>query len=299
MPNKSIIPILKLHEEITHPDRAQNLPSCIVKIEDLLLANGKPNMRVVREIQDRGGLREFLDTSSQIIFSSIIPDLLLERINLDTYRYLNEEFQPEFYITPDGPTYSSCEKYSRDQIDLVLELTAKLMRKFPASTPIGLIKGCNFAQMDFHSDKLQELGVTQFCLHAGDCLCNAPIFAKDLIVDCGRSLAEKVPDLMIYGVGSRHYFQRFHYAKSFATNSHYMQTFKHQVIQGATWRSFKGDFTKKIVMKNFNYLRRLVELQSDTQELMAWVIDASNNECPDNVAEISSIDQRILKILEN
>ncbi|MGP8255073.1 MAG: hypothetical protein ACLQMU_05245 [Methanoregula sp.] len=290
---------MKLHEKITHPDRAQNLPSCIIKIEDFLLTNGKPNLRVIHEIRDSGGLREFLDTSSQIIFSSIIPDPLLERINLDTYRYLNEEFQPEFYITPDGPTYSSCKKYSRDQIDLVLELTAELMRQFPDSTPIGLIKGCNFAQMDFHSDKLRELGVSQFCLHAGDCLCNAPTYAKDLIVDCGRSLAEKVPDLMIYGVGSRHTFQRFHYAKKFATNSHYMQTFKHRVIQGATWTAFKGDFTKRIVMQNFNYLRRLVEQQSDTQEITAWITDASNDECSDEVSEISSIDRRILKILEN
>lgn len=289
---------MKLHEEITHPYREQRIPAYIVRIEDFLLTNGKPNMTVIKEIQGAGGLREFLNTSSKIIFTSVMPDRLLARINFDTYCYLFEEFQPELFITPDAPTYSSCRKYSRTQIELILDLTTKLMKRFPESIPIGLVKGYNFSQKDFHSDKLLELGLTQFCLYAGDCLTNAPVYARDLIVDCGRSLAEKVPHLMIYGVGSRYYFQRFHFAESYATNSHYMQTFKHKVIQGARWRNFRGEFTRSIAMKNFEYLRRLVEHQPGTQEITAWVTESVDAKCSDKVTEFSSIDQRILKVLE-
>lgn len=256
-------------------------------------------MRMIRDIKDAGGLREFLDTSSRIIFTFIMPDWLLERLTLDTCRYLFEEFQPDSYITMDAPTYAGCVKYSRTQIDLLLDHTAKLMRQFPGCVPIGLIKGCNSAQMGFHAYKLRELGVTRFCLHAGDCSYNAPVYAQDLIVDCGRSLAEKVPDLMVYGVGSKHLFRRFHFASSFATNSHYIQAINHMVIRGVTWTNFKGDFTKKIVMENFNYLRMIVEQQGSTQLITAWISDAADTKEFDKVIEGLTIDRRIVKILEN
>jgi hypothetical protein len=296
---KSLIPILKLRERKTHPDRSQHIQSSIVKIEELICSNGKPNMRMVQEIKDAGGLREFLDTSSRIIFTFIMPDYLLDRLKMDTCNYLFEEFQPDSYITMDAPTYAGCEKYSRTQIDLLVNHTAKLMRKFPDYIPIGLVKGCNSAQMCFHAFKLRELGVKQFCLHAGDCSYSAPIYAQDLIVDCGRSLAEKVPYLLIYGVGSKYHFQRFHFANSFATNSHYIQAVNHMVIRGTTWTNFKGKFTKRIVMENFNYLKRLVEKQGSTQQITKWVSEAVDNKQVDKFAGTLTLDRRIVKIMEN
>lgn len=299
MQKKSLIPILKLREKITHPDRLQRIPLSIVKMEELVLANGKPDMKFIGEIRGAGGLREYLKTSSKLIFSPILPDSTLGGMDFEVYSILFTEFQPDSYITPDAPTYTGCKKYSRDQIDIILELTEKMIKKFPECNPIGLIKGSNFPQMDFHSDKLRhDLGLSQFCLHAGDCLYNSPKYAKDRIVDYGRSLAEKGLDLMIYGVGSKHYFQRFHYASRFATNSHYMQAFNHKVVQGSTWTNFKGDFTKKIVMKNFNYLRKLVENPNDGQEITVWMAEAADTKQPNKISEISTVDQRILKILE-
>jgi len=299
MQKKSLKPIIKLRSDITYPDRSQHIPAFIVKIEELVLSNGKPNMRMIQDINDAGGLHEFLDTSGQVIFTFIMPDWLLERLTLDTCFYLFDEFQPDFYITMDAPTYAGCLRYSRNQIDLVLDHTVKMMRWFPDSVPIGLIKGGNFDQMDFHSHELRELGVTEFCLHAGDCSHDAPIYAQDLIVDSGRALAERVPQLMVYGVGSKRSFQRFHFANSFATNSHYIQTFNHRVIQGSTWTNFKGDFTKKIVIHNYEYLRRLVELKSDVREISEWASKTIADENLVKFSGASTLDQRIVKILEN
>lgn len=300
MANKKISPILKLHEKITHPDRSQSIPFSIIKMEDFLCSNGKLNSKIINDIKSAGGLREYLESSNKIAFSPIIPDDILGNMNLESYKVLFDEYQPEYYLTPDAPTYLGCEKKSRSKINQILDFTSSLIKIYPEYTPIGLVKGSNLIQMDFHTDQLlNEFSITHFCLHVGDCLYKTPIFAKDLIVDCGRLLSEKVPHLMIYGVGSKHYFQRFHFADSFATNSHYIQALNHKKISGATWVNFKGAVTREIVNQNFNYLRRLVEHTEGIQELTSWLTDLSSSEQTLSTRETLSIDQKIVKILEH
>jgi len=77
-----------------------------------------------------------------------------------------------------------------------------------------------------------------------------------------------------------------------------MQAFNHKVIRGATWMTFKEKPTKKIVMQNFDYLRRLVESQNDVRELSEWSPVSSKFKSSQHIAENTTLDQKILKILE-
>jgi len=240
-------------------------------MQEFLRENGQLNMSMIQKIRNAGGLHQYLNGVNQVILSPIMPDRLLLKIDFRTYVSLIEELSPDRYITPDGITYSGFIKYSRNQIELILDITSKLQDRFPELTPIGLVKGCTISQMDFHLDNLLERGITQICLHAGDFLYKESVYSCDQIVDFARYIREKVPYLIIYGVGSKHYFRRFHHADAFVTNSHYMQAFNHKRIQGAKWVHYKGKPTKDIVMKNYCYLRRLAEGQNDTHELTHWM----------------------------
>jgi hypothetical protein len=298
MDKKFLYPIIKFRSAETYPEKSQEIPAVVVRLQDFLQENGTPKTSEIQKVQRVGSLCEYLNFTGRIILSPIIPDSILEKINYDTYVYLIEALQPDQYITPDGPTYFRCTKVSRNQIELILGMTGKLLDRFPECIPIGLVKGSNLSQMDFHLDNLLELGLTQICLHAGDALYKEPHYAKDQVVDYARHIREKVPHLMIYGVGSKHYFRRFYFADSYATNSHFIQAFNHKVIRGATWVTFKGEPTREIIMQNFDYLRRLVESQNDIRKLSAWITVKSEAKSSERIAENTTLDRRILKILE-
>jgi hypothetical protein len=298
MKKKFLYPAIKFRSIETHLDKSQRIPAVIVKMQDFLCANGKPKMSALQKVERAGSLHEYLGVSGRIIISPIIPDPLLLRINCDTYSYLFEALQPDEFITPDGITYSGLIKRSRDQIDHILGITELLINRFPECTPIGLVKGCNLSQMDFHVDKLLELGITRVCLHAGDFLYKDSSYSKDQIIDFARYVREKVPFLMIYGVGSKHYFQRFYFADCYVTNSHFIQAFNHMVIRGVKWVNFKGKPTREIVMHNFEYLRNLVEQQSDVRELTEWMPVNVPENFNDPIIENASLDARITKIME-
>jgi hypothetical protein len=298
MDKKFLYPVVKFRSAVTHPDKSQAIPAIVVKMQDFLRENGEPKTSAIQKVQHAGNLHEYFGATGRIILSPIMPDHLLLNISYDTYAYLVEALQPDQIITPDGITYSGFTKFSRNQIDLVLGITEKLLDRFPECTPIGLVKGCNIPQMDFHLDKLLELGITQVCLHAGDFLYKESNYSKDQVIDFARYIREKVPFLMIYGVGSKHYFQRFHFANCYVTNSHFMQAFNHKVVHGATWVNFKGKPSKEIVMKNFEYLRRQVEHQNDVRDLSEWMTITSPVKPNEPIADHASRDARIMKILE-
>lgn len=271
MDKKYLCPVVKFRSALTYPDKSQAIPAVVVKMQDFLRENGTPKVSAIRRVECLGGLHEVLDYSGRVILSPIMPDSILMKINFETYAYLIETLQPDQYITPDCTTYTGFAEDSRNQIDHILEITIKLLDRFVDSAPIGLIKGSNLSQIDFHLENLLELGVNQFCLHAGDFLYKGSKHSKNQIIDFARYVREKVPYLMIYGVGSKHYFQRFNCADVYVTNSHFMQAFNHRVICGATWRNFKGKPTKEIVMRNFEYLRRIVEGQRNQWDLTTWM----------------------------
>ena len=298
MVKKYLYPVVKFRSAVTYPDKSQAISAIVVKMQDFLRENGKPKTSAIQKVQHTGSLHEYLGASGRIILSPIMPDPLLLNINYDTYAYLIEALQPDKIITPDGITYSGFIKFSRNQIDHILGITELLLDRFPECTPIGLVKGCNLSQMDFHLDKLHELGITQVCLHAGDFLYKESNYSRDQIIDFARYIREKVPFLMIYGVGSKHYFQRFYFADCYVTNSHFMQAFNHKVVHGATWVNFKGKPSKEIIMKNFEYLRRQVEYQNGVLDLSEWMTSTSPVKPNEKIADNTALASSIMKILE-
>jgi hypothetical protein len=296
MNKKILLPVVKFRSPETHPDKSHAVPAIIVKMQDFLRENGQLNMSAIQNIRDAGGLHKYLKGAGHIILSPIMPDRLLLKIDYQIYVSLIEELGPDRYITPDGITYNGFIKYSRNQIELILDITSKLLDRFPEYTPIGLVKGCDLSQMDFHLDNLLERGITQICLHAGDFLYKESGYSSDRIVGFTRYIREKVPYMMVYGVGSKHYFRRFHYADVYVTNSHYMQAFNHKRIQGTKWVNFKGKPTKEIVMKNFDYLRRLAEGQCDNRDLTEWVPNTPVITMAEPIPNNTVIKTRILKI---
>ena len=265
-------------------------------MQELLLIDGKPNVRLIQEIKASGGLHKYLDYFGCIILSPIMPDSLLKLINFDTYEYILEELKPDQYLSPDGSTYNGFISYSHDQIKQILELTEKLVVRFPDITIIGLIKGCTLKQMEYHLERMIELGINKFCLHAGDFLHNGSKYSKSQIISYAREIRKKVPYLMIYGIGSKFYFQRFHHANAFVTNSHFIQGFNHMVICGVTWTNFKGEVTNEIIMKNFGYLQNQVEVQDNQCDLTKWISCLSDAKMGESTIRIV-VENKMMKVL--
>jgi hypothetical protein len=267
---KYLYPIVKFRSAETYPDRLHDVSAVVVRMQEFLLENGKPNLSALKKVERAGSLHESLDFSGRIILSSIMPDRILLKINYETYEFLTDILQPDQQITPDGITYSEFIKLARSQINHILGITEKLLNHFPEIIPIGLVKGSNLSQRDFHLDKLLDLGISHICFHAGDFLYRESDYSKDQAVRLANYIHEKVPQLTIYGVGSSLNFHRFNFANSFITNSHYVQAFNHKKICGNNWVNFREKPTKEIVMNNFEHLQRVVNRTNSQRDFTEW-----------------------------
>lgn len=253
------------------------------KDERFYFKNGTINHTIIKKIDAAGGLHKYLNFAGPIILSSIMRDEILDSCVCDTYIYLIKHLKPEYYLTPDGYTYRGYKIDSQSQIEKILGLTKILLRDCPGSEPIGLIKGCDHYQLDFHLAKLQELGIKRFCFHAGDFLYKESDYSKTQAAVFAKLLKEKGIYLIIYGIGSNTNFRKFHFADAFITNSHFMQAFNHRHIPGSMWITFKGKPNQDRIMENLRYLLRLINPPKDTSRLSTWL----STEIIDNIDRLS------------
>lgn len=271
MNQNRVFPVIKIHEKHTHLNESDGVNIIIVRMRDFVFKNGTPNYKLIDKILIAGGLHKYLNFYGTIIFSSIMHDDVLSQCTCETYAYLINTLKPDQYLTPDGTTYIGKVKKSRNQINKILDITEKLLKLCPKSQPIGLIKGASLSQIDFHINRLKGLGINQFCFHAGDFLYKESIYSQNLAVKFSKHIRMKVPHLMIYGIGSKSNFQKFHFADSYVTNSHFIQAFNHRTIMGVVWVRIKNKPSRLNILRNFNYIKSFLECVGGQTDLLKWI----------------------------
>ncbi len=273
--SKSLIPVIKLAEPITHaPMKEAHCKKVVVKLQDLLSKNGKAFNSRFNSIVAAGGLHNFLGFEGEIILSTIMRDYAIFGCTSSTYVDAVNLLGPDCYFTPDGETYEGERFTSQSEINRVLEETNEVIRNCPGSRPIGLVKGSNAWQVTNHALVLREFGVRQFALHAGDFLCRGNEQAIFRALQYGKLIKQNVPSLLLYGVGSLRHFRKFFFADAFVTQSHFVQAFNGKRFDGVRWKHFNGNPTGEIVLNNFrNIEQSLEELSLNSGGLKKWVAE--------------------------
>jgi len=270
-PIKFIMPTIKLKEEMTYPNSIDfKCPGVVIRLQDLLSADGHRLTPLFWEIVSNGGIHDFLRFDRTVILSSIMKDQMILGCSKETYRKAIGGLQPDYYITPDGETYQGEKNISAYEIRRICNDTLFLMRNCGDCKPIGLVKGCNLNQIIYHTRQLSDLGIDIFLFHAGPfldaktllCLNNARIFFNAI-----RNLA---PRLLIYGIGARDHLKLFISADGYITNSHYMAAFKRLRLTNGKWEKDKKTPTIDLIDHNLHEIEKcLLNIQS-SERIERW-----------------------------
>lgn len=269
---RMLFPVVKLREEETFaPWEETTCPAVVVKTEDLVNPSGRTVQPIVERIKNSGGIHPFLNFNGNVILSSIMRDKTIAGLTAESYAQLINILKPNYYLTPDGETYEGKEHSSALEISRVTNETEYLLQHCPKSTPIGLVKGCNVAQVAGHTNKLLSLGIELFAFHTGDFLCRGSKQDINTAARFVKTIRTKVPWMMIYGCGSRVHFNRFWQVDGFVTQSHFVNAYYHQRMIDSTWVHFNGKVTRSTIMSSLSALDELL-IELETQPgLMPWM----------------------------
>jgi hypothetical protein len=230
----------------------------IIKAQPLISRDGRSITPLFRQICDEGGIHNHLDFDGYVILSSIMPDRAIAGLTDELYAEVIDAIGVNTYITPDGETYLGETVLSAYEVFRVLDLTESLLKLCPTIPPVGLVKGCTLEQIRYHATSLQDLGVERYCFHMGDFF-----RGSHATIDVGMKFASTirtiVPELIIYGVGSRRYINALRFADGFATQSHYVKAFYGYKYGGAGWvRAPRRVITRDLIMYNLSGIDRIV-----------------------------------------
>lgn len=276
-PSPFLSPVIKLGEEMTyHPWIATSAPIIVIKAQDLLSKDGFSYTFLFEKIRHAGGLHQYLQFDGIIILSSIMRDQTIFGFPHSSYASMINALKPDYYITPDGETYFDEESLSVFEIQRTLRDTSRLLKGCPSSRPIGLVKGCTLTQIEEHIDLLSQLGIRTFVFHAGDYLYRGDEREIDFAKRSALSIRRNVPRLLIYGVGSAHYFSIFNYADGFITQSHFINAFNGKRMLNGKWVPSRGPVGQEGLMGNLHALDAIVKRMRAQKHLRGWNTTANN-----------------------
>lgn len=233
-----VVPIVKLTEKMTYdPWNYVCCNSCVIKIQDLVSKNGTHTNKIYQLIVDGGGIHDYFGWDGHIVLSSIAPDETIFGLSIELYAEIIGDLKPNSYLTPDGETYlgKSNSKISTLEIERIIDDTEYLVKDSTSASPIGLVKGNDLNQIEYHTSFLLEKGMEKFCFHAGDYLYNGSSSTINNGIKFQSAIRKHVPHLMSYGVGSYHSMKQFSQADEFITQSHYTRSFYGEYLVNGKW----------------------------------------------------------------
>jgi len=268
-----LYPVIKIDEPMTHaPWREIDCTGVVIKAQDLLSQSGLKTNTYYDSIKKAGGIREYLGCEVEVILSSIMPDKMIYGHSIEAYANIIDILHPDYYYTPDGETYLSEGRLSRLEINRVFSDTQILLRSVPHIKPIGLVKGCNLRQINDHTDRLISLGVSQFVFHAGDYLCQGSSFAVKQAIVFANSIRQKVPWLVINGIGAMSMLKDFYFSDGFVTQSHFVNAFYGQSHDTPRAKNVKGSISRDDIMNNLRKIKRYISAMQWQRPLSDWII---------------------------
>jgi len=261
----------------------------VIKTQHLLSTDGKRTNRIFDQIQSAGGIHPFLGYEGIVILSSIMPDKAIFGFSVDSYAEMIDIIRPDFYLTPDGETYLGEIEISALEINRITKDTDLLIKECSYSHPIGLIKGCNYQQINSHTEQLLERGISRFAFHAGDYLSRGTSCSTDTAIQFSYAIRKRVPWLGIYGIGAMKSLRNFSFADGYITQSHFVNPFYGRFRNSDRMNDSVQKISRDDIMNELFHISRdisAIELQST---LSRWLLP-NEFEQPNKLKRLSGCD---------
>lgn len=272
---RPLLPVVKLAEKQTYPPfDSPIVQGLVVKVQDMLTVDGTGTNAVYRRIQDAGGIHEYFHFDGNVVLSSIMRDRMIRGFTSEQYCEIIEALRPDYYITPDGETYLKERKLSAYETSRIERETEFLINSCLKAKPIGLVKGSTLMQVKEHAESMLEMDVGLFAFHAGEFLNRGNSYSKARAFEFARSIRRMVPWLLIYGIGSRRYIERFEYADGFVTQCHFTEAFRGYIYRYGKRRPLSSGSIREAITNNLTDLQICVNTFDWPGPLDCWLQDS-------------------------
>ncbi len=247
----TLSPIVRLDDKSTmNIWRAIPVKFLTVRLQDILKGSSADFNKTFYEILAAGGVHNYLEFNGPVVLSAIMRDYLISKLGIDGYVEAINVLKPDYYTTPDCETYEGFVKSSWREIDRILEMTKDIMSSCPYSEPIGQVKGCNEYQVDYHIQKLKEMGIDKFVFHVGDFFRNG----DKTMINKARFLSSRIrphtKSLILYGMGSQKKILEFSFADAYVTFGYFTTARYGMMYKGTKKIKYARDYNPSIAMLN-------------------------------------------------
>lgn len=278
--NREVVPVVKLPEKMTYnPWNWVSCNSCVVKVQDLVSRDGTHTNKTYQEIVDVGGIHNYFGWDGNIILSSIAPDKTVFGLSKELYGEIIGDMKPNSYLTPDGETYLGSNEYylSSREIERIIDDAEYLIRDSTHATPIGLVKGSNLDQVEYHTLSLQGYGIERYCFHAADYLYHGSSNTVNTAIRFQSAIRSRVPHLTTYGVGSNKTMRAFSQSDVFITQTHFTRAFYGESLVNGRWSKIPASehISQELIMNNLSELAKIArDLNKGQQTLDYWLYNS-------------------------
>lgn len=151
------------------------------------------------------GLHDYLGFDGKILLSTVMPDELIDRLEVKDYFKLIKDLRPDATMIPDNYTYTDVPLYQSwsQTIRLVSFANDFLNLDVPL---IGLVKGANLRQMEWAVRKQVEMGYVSFAMPAKELFEEERLdeFLPYVLLTLRRNYKRRTDfEFLLYGIGQR------------------------------------------------------------------------------------------------
>jgi len=267
-----LYPIIKVNQpSLKTVHIGLNLPSIVVRLQDLLTSSGNSFNSTFYDIKNAGGIHAYKNFNGNIILYTIMRDDLIARVPFKVYVEAITALKPDSCFTLDAETYDSTtywknnvlyydgRQVSLDEIRRISLATLALKRLFPNMHFIGLVKGSTPQMIKQHAQFLVSEGIDHLAFHIGDFMrfgVNENIQRGKLYASIIKSIGKK---LYLCGMGCQSRLLEFSFADVYITYNHFI-TARHGMKYVSTKSvPSKGGYSVKLVCDNLHEIWKNVD----------------------------------------
>ena len=258
---KGIAPLIRLDcKRSIALAKALNRKIIVIPIYDLILqSNANPNQKF-KEIQEAGGIHNYLDYNGFVILSLIMRDSVIWRCLPEQYAKIIKGIFPDAYTTIDGATYDKKDLKSIQEIIRISKETKRLISLCPSNIkPIGHVKGCNKTQIKFHLNFLEGLGISTFLFHTGDFFKTGHKETINKAKTFCSLIKKRNNTLFIYGLGAPKRMLEFSFCDLFITYNHFITARYGKIFMEKRKRKYSKMDVYEVAEHNFKELSSYVK----------------------------------------
>jgi len=201
-----------------------NITEYYLRSSQLFTADGKKMTTACAEIIDAGGCKQFFESEAEPCLSLIVNDRQCSGLSPELVSEALDVLDIQSSTTFDEATYLNRPAWGARKIEELRTKNEDLVHNNPNCEFRGIVKGSNIEQIQESIQDLEHLGTKHYIFHVGAYLATRRRYDIRKAIQFGTFIRSEVPELSVYGLGSRQSLDDFAFSDGAVTANYIIET---------------------------------------------------------------------------